>query len=184
MQPGREDRKKAFFESPLIFGTAGALPPPSSNLATILAVIAFAIPVRPLLLANTKSDESLLLDLAINFAAWIVVICLYKYASRHSLKQWWIITSGLISWLSLLATAELIYIRESTTTWIFFENNKTLKEIIRNLPSIFAAVFLIFALLSKGKKKVIFYITSLSMIIGPLLWFIWILYLLFARKFF
>lgn len=193
MQPGREDRKKAFFEGSLIFGTAGTLSPPSSNLATILAVIAFALPLRPFFFtyakniesfffADAKNIEPLLIELAVNFAVWVAVVLSYKYVSKRSLKQWWIFFSGSLSWFSFLTVFSIINSEKLTKgIWLLAERHEPLKEIILFFPSACAIITLIFAVWAKGTKKYLFYVTSASIMLvaaSPVSWII--VYILFS----
>jgi len=181
MQPGRKDRKKAFFESSLIFGTAGALPPPSSNLTTILAVIAFALPLRPFFFTYAKNIEPLLVELAINLAVWVAVVLSYKYVSKRSLKQWWIFFSGSLSWFSFLTIFSITNSEKLTKgTWLLAKQHEPLKEIILFFPSACAIITLIFALWAKGANKFLFYVASASIMLvaaSPVSWII--VYILF-----
>lgn len=185
MQPNKEDREKAFFGDSLIFGTAGSLPPPSSNLATILALIAFALPLRPFFFTYAKNIEPLLIELAVNLALWVAVVLSYKYVSKRSLKQWWIFFSGSLSWFSFLTIFSIVNSEKLTKgTWLRAEQHEPLKEIILYFPSACAIIALICALRAKGANKFLFYVTSASIILvaaSPVSWII--IYIMFHPVF-
>lgn len=185
MQPNKEDREQAFFGDSLIFGTAGTLPPPSSNLTTILALIAFALPLRPFFFTYAKHIEPLLIELAVNLAAWVAVVLSYKYVSKRSLKQWWIFFSGSLSWFSFLTIFSIVNSENLTKgTWLLAKQHEPLKEIILFFPSACAIIALILAVRAKGAKKFLFYVMSASIMLvaaSPASWII--MYILFHPAF-
>lgn len=143
-------------------------------MGVILMVLACAIPLRPFFKIFGNDEKSVLIEFAINFAAWALVVILYGKTTGRSLKRWWVYASGLLSWISLLAILSIIYTVPFTkATWLLAEKYEAFKVIILYFPWACSALALFFALRSRGVRKFLFYTASVSIIIAtapPLFW--------------